>query len=81
MLLGATLLPVADVLSSETSEGVNLISITGCNWLLLIIGISNVMRELWGYFHLFKILNFVSKLHFRPKFQIYDYGHQIFSLT
>lgn len=48
MLLGATLLPVADVLSSETSEGVDLISITDCNWLLLIIGISNVMRELWG---------------------------------
>lgn len=48
MLLGATLLPVADVLSSETSEGVDLISITDRNWLLLIIGISNVMRELWG---------------------------------
>ncbi|XP_016120938.1 guanylate kinase-like [Sinocyclocheilus grahami] len=45
MLLGATLLPVADVLSSETSKGVDLVSIIDCNWLLLIIGISNVMRE------------------------------------
>ncbi len=45
MLLGATLLPVADILSSETSEGVALVSIIGRNWLLLIIVISNVMRE------------------------------------
>lgn len=45
MLLGATLLPVADILSSETSEGVALVSIISRNWLLLIIGISNVMRE------------------------------------